>query len=389
MLTRLFGLAFLALATAAQAAAPTAPPTPAPDFSRLTEDHKASLRCAAAFAVVATEQQRGEKEALAYPPLALRGKEYFVRVAAQVMDQTGLARDVVRGLLVQDVAEMQQQASAISDPSAEVRLVMRPCLDRLEKIVAPLKTPDLLECSAILTLAAAEVHAREGMSPTASDLTTLATVLTTRAREAQIANGKSGNQADTAVELAREKMAAITAPGAEAAGPTSTTSRIATTCRSRQPSHTIECARAAPILASYPARRPTMPDKIQLTDAEWRERLSPEQYQVLREAGTERAFTGKYDKNKTPGEYLCAGCGTPLFTSDAKFDSGSGWPSFTAPVDEDAVDEHRDVSHGMVRTEARCAKCDGHLGHVFPDGPGPEGLRYCMNSASLAFQPKE
>ena len=132
-----------------------------------------------------------------------------------------------------------------------------------------------------------------------------------------------------------------------------------------------------------------MPDKIQLTDAEWRERLSPEQYQVLREAGTERAFTGKYDKNKTPGEYLCAGCGTPLFTSDAKFDSGSGWPSFTAPVDEDAVAEHRDVSHGMVRTEARCAKCDGHLGHVFPDGPGPEGLRYCMNSASLAFQPKE
>ena len=218
MLSRLFGLAFLALATAAQAAAPTAPPTPAPDFSRLTEDHKASLRCAAAFAVVATEQQRGEKEALAYPPLALRGKEYFVRVAAQVMDQTGLARDVVRGLLVQDVAEMQQQAGAISDPSAEVRLVMRPCLDRLEKIVAPLKTPDLLECSAILTLAAAEVHAREGMSPTASDLTTLATVLTTRAREAQIANGKSGNQADTAVELAREKMAAVTAPGAAGGG---------------------------------------------------------------------------------------------------------------------------------------------------------------------------
>ncbi|GAC1574932.1 MAG: peptide-methionine (R)-S-oxide reductase MsrB [Novosphingobium sp.] len=132
-----------------------------------------------------------------------------------------------------------------------------------------------------------------------------------------------------------------------------------------------------------------MPDKIQLTDAEWRERLSPEQYQVLRQAGTERAFTGKYEKNKAPGEYLCAGCGTPLFTSDTKYESGSGWPSFTAPVDKDAVDEHRDVSHGMVRTEARCATCDGHLGHVFPDGPGPEGLRYCMNSASLAFKPKE
>ncbi|WP_295636400.1 hypothetical protein [Novosphingobium sp.] len=237
MLTRLFGpasfgpasfvLAFLALATAgqvtiAQAAPPAAPPAspvgPAPDFSRLTEDHKAALRCAAAFAVVATEQQRGEKEALAYPPLALRGKEYFVRVAAQVMEQVGLSRDVVRGLLVQDVAEMQQQAGAISDPAAEVRLVMRPCLDRLEKLVAPLKTPDLLECSAILTLAAAEVHAREGMSPTASDLTTLATVLTTRAREAQIAKGRSGNEADTAVELAREKMAATTAPGAAGGG---------------------------------------------------------------------------------------------------------------------------------------------------------------------------
>ena len=132
-----------------------------------------------------------------------------------------------------------------------------------------------------------------------------------------------------------------------------------------------------------------MPDKIQLSDAEWRERLSPEQYQVLRQAGTERAFAGKYDQNKAPGEYLCAGCGAPLFTSDAKYDSGSGWPSFTTPLDESAVDEHRDVSHGMVRTEARCAKCDGHLGHVFPDGPGPEGLRYCMNSASLAFKPKE
>ena len=132
-----------------------------------------------------------------------------------------------------------------------------------------------------------------------------------------------------------------------------------------------------------------MPDKIQLTDAEWRERLSPEQYQVLRQAGTERAFTGKYEKNKAPGEYLCAGCGAPLFTSDAKYDSGSGWPSFTAPLGDDAVENHRDVSHGMVRVEARCAACDGHLGHVFPDGPGPEGLRYCMNSASLAFKPKE
>jgi peptide-methionine (R)-S-oxide reductase len=132
-----------------------------------------------------------------------------------------------------------------------------------------------------------------------------------------------------------------------------------------------------------------MPDKVHLTDAEWRERLTPEQYQVLRQSGTERAFTGEYEKNKAPGEYLCAGCGAPLFTSDTKYDSGSGWPSFTAPVADEAVEEVRDTAHGMVRTEVRCAACEGHLGHVFPDGPGPEGLRYCMNSASLAFKPKD
>ena len=132
-----------------------------------------------------------------------------------------------------------------------------------------------------------------------------------------------------------------------------------------------------------------MTDKMKLTDAEWRERLTQEQYQVLRQAGTERPGSGTYEHNKADGEYVCAGCGAPLFSSDEKYNSGSGWPSYTAPVAADAVDEHRDMSHGMVRTEVRCATCEGHLGHVFPDGPGPNGLRYCINSAALDFKPKE
>lgn len=132
-----------------------------------------------------------------------------------------------------------------------------------------------------------------------------------------------------------------------------------------------------------------MSDKVHLTDAEWRERLTPQQYQVLRHAGTERAFAGEYNSLKAAGDYACAGCGAPLFASDTKYDSGSGWPSFTAPVADGAVEEVRDASHGMVRTEVRCATCEGHLGHVFPDGPGPEGLRYCMNSAALAFKPRD
>ena len=131
-----------------------------------------------------------------------------------------------------------------------------------------------------------------------------------------------------------------------------------------------------------------MTDKLNLSDAEWRERLTPEQYAVLRQGGTERAFTGEYERNKAAGMYKCAGCGAPLFSSAAKYESGSGWPSYTAPVEPDAVDEQRDVSHGMVRTEVRCAQCEGHLGHVFPDGPGPEGLRYCINSAALDFEKK-
>lgn len=130
-------------------------------------------------------------------------------------------------------------------------------------------------------------------------------------------------------------------------------------------------------------------ERLDLPEQEWRKRLTPEQYHVLREAGTERAFTGRYWNNHDTGAYRCAGCGELLFASDTKYDSGSGWPSFTRPIAGEAVKEHSDVSHGMVRTEVRCAKCDGHLGHLFPDGPGPEGTRYCMNSASLDFKPDD
>jgi peptide-methionine (R)-S-oxide reductase len=126
-------------------------------------------------------------------------------------------------------------------------------------------------------------------------------------------------------------------------------------------------------------------DKLNITDAEWRERLTPEQYRVLREAGTERPFSGKLLTVKDEGQFRCAGCGQMLFASDAKFESHCGWPSFTAPADEAAVTELTDTSHGMVRTEIRCARCEGHLGHVFPDGPGETGLRYCINSAALQF----
>ena len=129
-----------------------------------------------------------------------------------------------------------------------------------------------------------------------------------------------------------------------------------------------------------------MTPKVEKSEAEWREQLTPEQYEVLRRKGTERPWTGRYVDVKDDGTYHCAGCGAALFSSDTKFESGSGWPSFFEPAVAEAVELHRDTSHGMIRTEVTCAACGGHLGHVFDDGPAPTGLRYCINSCSLDLQ---
>lgn len=195
-----------ALAQDAPAAAAAAALAPAPDLSKLTLGHRAALKCAAVFAIVASEQQRGVDSALAFPPLAYRGREFFVRASAQVEDEAGLTRDQVRDLLVGDVAALQKQAADSKDPDGTVAAAMKPCSSLLDASIPPLEKPGPAACAAIFQVAFDEVHAREGMSDRAKDLKTLESVLEDRARKDLLAAGRTGTEADVAIEQARDSL---------------------------------------------------------------------------------------------------------------------------------------------------------------------------------------